>query len=39
MQALADRVRGRRVGPLVGLRGGEGAADLVISEHEPGEEP
>lgn len=36
--ALADRIRGRRVGPLVGLRGGADAADMVISEHEPGEE-
>ncbi len=34
----SDRLRGRRTGPLVGLRGGEGAADLVIGEHEPGEE-
>lgn len=37
-QALVDRARGRRRGPLVGLRGGEGAADIVISEREPGEE-
>lgn len=36
--ALLDRARGRRGGPLVGLRGGEGAADIVMSEHEPGEE-
>jgi O-antigen/teichoic acid export membrane protein len=39
MRALTDRLRGRRAGPLVGLRGGEGAADIVISEREPGEEP
>jgi len=39
MRALIDRLRGRRGGPLVGLRGGEGAADIVISEREPGEEP
>ena len=39
LRALADRLRGRRVGPLIGLRGGEGAADIVISEREPGEEP
>ena len=25
-------------GPMVGLRGGEDAADIVIGEHEPGEE-
>ena len=31
--------RGRRRGPLVGLRGGDAAADLVIGEREPGEEP
>ena len=37
-QALADRLRGRRRGPLIGLRGGKAAADLVIGEREPGEE-
>jgi O-antigen/teichoic acid export membrane protein len=37
--ALADRFRGRRAGPVVGLRGGAAAADLVIGEREPGEEP
>ena len=37
-QALADRLRGRRTGPLIGLRGGREAADLVIGEREPGEE-
>jgi O-antigen/teichoic acid export membrane protein len=36
--ALWDRVRGRRTGPLVGLRGGEAAAEIVIGEAEPGEE-
>jgi O-antigen/teichoic acid export membrane protein len=39
LRALVDRARGRRGGPLVGLRGGEGAADIVITEREPGEEP
>ena len=38
-RALLDRARGRRKGPLVGLRGGDPAADLVIGESEPGEEP
>ena len=38
-RALVDRARGRRTGPLVGLRGGDPAADLVIGESEPGEEP
>lgn len=38
MRALVDRARGRRAGPLVGLRGGEGAADTIMSEREPGEE-
>jgi O-antigen/teichoic acid export membrane protein len=36
--ALRERLRGRRHGPLIGLRGGRAAADLVIGEHEPGEE-
>jgi hypothetical protein len=38
-RALIDRIRGRRRGPLVGLRGGDPAAELVIGESEPGEEP
>lgn len=38
-QALVDRLRGRRTGPLFGIRGGAEAADLVIGEREPGEEP
>lgn len=37
-RALLERLRGRRVGPLVGLRGGDRAAELVIGEREPGEE-
>lgn len=37
--ALRDRLRGRRTGPLVPLRGGAPAAELVIGEAEPGEEP
>ena len=36
--ALADRLRGRRFGPLIGLRGGKAAAEIVIGEREPGEE-
>ncbi|MFL5679357.1 MAG: polysaccharide biosynthesis C-terminal domain-containing protein [Chloroflexota bacterium] len=36
--ALGDRLRGRRGGPLVGLRGGGAAAELVMGEREPGEE-
>jgi len=38
-RALVDRLRGRRGGPLVGLRGGGATADLVMGEREPGEEP
>jgi O-antigen/teichoic acid export membrane protein len=38
LAALRDRARGRRGGPLVGLRGGPTAADLVVGEREPGEE-
>jgi hypothetical protein len=38
MAALWDRLRGRRRGPLVGLRGGGAAAEIVIGEREPGEE-
>jgi O-antigen/teichoic acid export membrane protein len=38
-RALFERLRGRRKGPLVGLRGGEAAAEIVIGETEPGEEP
>jgi O-antigen/teichoic acid export membrane protein len=37
--AALERLRGRRTGPLIGLRGGEQAAELVIGEREPGEEP
>jgi O-antigen/teichoic acid export membrane protein len=32
------RLQGRRTGPI-GLRGGETAAEIVIAEREPGEEP
>jgi O-antigen/teichoic acid export membrane protein len=38
MRALVDRLAGRRHGPLVGLRGGDTAARLVIEESEPGDE-
>ena len=37
--AALERLRGRRTGPLVGLRGGDEAAEMLIGEHEPGEEP
>lgn len=37
-RAGLDRLRGRRTGPLVGLRGGPEAAGLFIAEHDPGEE-
>lgn len=36
--AMAARLRGRRTGPLVGLRGGSDAAEQIIGEREPGEE-
>lgn len=39
LAALRDRLRGRRAGRLVPLRGGAPAAELVIGEAEPGEEP
>ncbi len=39
LRALVDRLRGRRGGPLVGLRGGDSAANTIMSEREPGEEP
>ncbi len=35
---VIERLRGRRAGPVLGLPGGEAAAELVISEHEPSEE-
>ena len=38
-RAALERVRGQRTGPLVGLRGGDEAAEIVIGEREPGEEP
>ena len=38
LRAIFGRLTGRRHGPLVGLRGGDEAADLVIGEREPGEE-
>jgi O-antigen/teichoic acid export membrane protein len=38
-RAARDRVRGSRRGPVFALRGGATAADLVIGEREPGEEP
>ena len=37
-RAIGGRLRGRRTGPF-GLRGGDTAAELVIGEREPGEEP
>jgi O-antigen/teichoic acid export membrane protein len=38
LRAALARLQGRRTGPF-GLRGGETAAELVIAEREPGEEP
>jgi len=38
LTAAADRLRGRRTGPVLGLPGGESGAALVIGEREPGEE-
>jgi O-antigen/teichoic acid export membrane protein len=38
LRAIVARARGRRTGPLVGLRGGPDAAGQIIDEHEPGEE-
>ena len=38
-RAALERVRGQRTGPLIGLRGGDEAAEIVIGEREPGEEP
>lgn len=37
-RAAVARLRGRRTGPLVGLRGGPDAAAQIIGEREPGEE-
>jgi hypothetical protein len=33
-----ERVRGTRRGPILGLPGGEAAAEIVMAELEPGEE-
>jgi len=38
VRAIGGRLLGRRTGPF-GLRGGDTAAELVIGEREPGEEP
>jgi O-antigen/teichoic acid export membrane protein len=38
LRAGVARLRGRRTGPLVGLRGGADAAGQIIDEREPGEE-
>ena len=38
LRAVVARIRGRRGGPLVGLRGGPDAACQIIGEREPGEE-
>jgi hypothetical protein len=38
LRAVVARLRGRRRGPLVGLRGGPDAAGQIIDEREPGEE-
>jgi len=39
LRATADRLRGRRTGPMVGLRGGQPAAEAILGEREPGDEP
>jgi O-antigen/teichoic acid export membrane protein len=39
IQALMGRLRGRRAGPIVGLDEGSTASDLVVGEHQRGEEP
>jgi O-antigen/teichoic acid export membrane protein len=36
--AIGGRIRGSRTGPF-GLRGGDTAAEIVLGEREPGEEP
>ena len=36
--AMGERLTGRRTGPLVGLRGGDQAAGVVMDELEPGDE-
>ena len=38
LRAGVARLRGRRRGPFVGLRGGDDAASQIIDEREPGEE-
>ena len=38
-RAALGRLRRRRAGPLVGLRGGAVADELVIAEHQPGDQP
>jgi len=38
LMAIVGRLRGRRTGPF-GLRGGDTAAEIVLAEREPGEEP
>ena len=38
LRAVVGRLRGQRTGPF-GLRGGETAAEIVLSEREPGDEP
>jgi O-antigen/teichoic acid export membrane protein len=37
--ALRTRLAGGRGGPLIGLRGGDTAAEIIIGEREPGDEP
>jgi O-antigen/teichoic acid export membrane protein len=38
LMAIVGRLRGRRTGPFA-LRGGDTAAEIVLAEREPGEEP
>jgi O-antigen/teichoic acid export membrane protein len=37
-RAMLARLRGREHGPMIGLRGGDKAATLIIDEREPGDE-
>ena len=38
LRAGVARLRGRRTGPLIGMRGGPDTEAQIIDEHDPGEE-